>query len=233
VAGSAPGGQADGPNSRPFSPVPGIRDDLLAGERADHQCNHDQTASPHCGTGIGPARDITGSWCDVDGPCASLPAVPPRRARAPRGNCRLFDTERRNPARDGLSARGRWIRTSSTATTSRLLADLYAHNAPRQGSSDQTVACLRRLGAGVVSSAEDCAFRFRSPGTGSKKARLALIGCCLIRLLRRGALRTRCFPRQAAFQGGHEIDDGGGAAILLGLTVSPWGVFELIIPGNL
>src|SRR6516225_5341520 len=38
----------------------------------------------------------------------------PGRARAPRGNCRLFDTARRNPARDGLSAGGEWIRTSGT-----------------------------------------------------------------------------------------------------------------------
>jgi hypothetical protein len=54
----------------------------------------------------------------------------------------------------GLSAGGRWIRTSGTADDTRLLADLYAHNASRQmpqkGSSDQAVACLRRLGAGVV-----------------------------------------------------------------------------------
>src|SRR6267378_864876 len=56
----------------------------------------------------------------------------------------------------------------------RLLADLYAHNASRQmpqkGSSDQAVACLRRLGAGVVGSAAVFAFRFRPPGTGSKRA---------------------------------------------------------------
>jgi hypothetical protein len=34
----------------------------------------------------------------------------------------------------------------------------------------QAVACLRRLGAGVVGSAAVCAFRFRPPGTGSKRA---------------------------------------------------------------
>jgi len=70
-------------------------------------------------------------------------------------------------------------------------------------------------------------FPFPTPGdVGSRKRKLALI------VLRRDVLRTRCFPRQAAFQGGHEIDDGGGAAIPLGLTVSPLGVLELIIPGN-
>jgi hypothetical protein len=76
--------------------------------------------------------------------------------------------------RTRLSAGGRWIRTSGTADDARLLADLYAHNASRQmpqkGSSDQAVACLRRLGAGVVGSAAVCAFRFRPPGTGSKRA---------------------------------------------------------------
>ena len=71
--------------------------------------------SRHCGTGIGPDRDITGSWRDVDEPCASLPAVPPGRARAHRGNCRLFDTGRRNLARDRLSAGGDWIRNFSSA----------------------------------------------------------------------------------------------------------------------
>ena len=35
--------------------------------------------------------------------------------RAPRGNCRLFDTARRNLARDGLSAGGRRIRTIGPA----------------------------------------------------------------------------------------------------------------------
>ena len=76
--------------------------------------------------------------------------------------------------RTRLSAGGRWIRTSGTADDARLLADLYAHNASRQmrqkGSSDQAVACLRRLGVGVVGSAAVCAFRFRPPGTGSKRA---------------------------------------------------------------
>ena len=52
-----------------------------------------QSASRRCGTGIRLDRDITGSGRDVDEPGASLPAVPPGRARAPRGNCRLFDTE--------------------------------------------------------------------------------------------------------------------------------------------
>ena len=48
------------------------------------------------------------------------------------------------------------------------------HNASRQmpqkGSSDQAVACLRRLGTGAMGSAVACAFRFRPPGTGNKRA---------------------------------------------------------------
>ena len=79
---------------------------------------------------------------------------------------------------------------------------------PAKGSSDQTVACLRRFAAGVVGSAAACAFRFRPPGDGQQESRLAPIGRHLVRLLRGGVLRTGCFPRQAAFQGGHEIDDG-------------------------
>ena len=45
----------------------------------------------------------------------SLPAVPPGRARARRGNCRLFDTGRRNLARDRLFAGGNRNRTISPA----------------------------------------------------------------------------------------------------------------------
>src|SRR5580693_4300410 len=114
-------------------------------------------------------------------------AKPAAQTRAESG---VLDLRKRLRERDRLSAGGGWIRTSGTADDARLLADLYAHNASRQmpqkGSSDQTVACFRRLGAGVVGSAAVCAFRFRPPGTGSKRGRLAPIG----RLLRRGVLRT-------------------------------------------
>jgi hypothetical protein len=52
---------------------------------------------------------------------------------------------------------------------------ISAHNASRQipqkGSSDQTVARLRRLAAGVVGSAAACALRFRPPGTRGRAAR--------------------------------------------------------------
>jgi hypothetical protein len=111
------------PLSQPaFADMPSITSEevqamLASGQRVQirprlaHQCNHGRKPpSRHWGTGIGPDRDITGSWRDVVGPCASLPAVPPGRARAPRGNCRLFDKGKRNLARDGLFAGKRWIR---------------------------------------------------------------------------------------------------------------------------
>src|SRR6516162_5972090 len=90
----------------------------------------------------------------------------------------------------------------------------------RKGSSDQTVACLRRLAAGVVSSAAACAFRFRPPGTGSKRAGWRRSGA-IVRLLRGGVLRTGCFLRQAAVQDGHEIDDGWRGRDLPGFNGEP------------
>src|SRR6202040_1810082 len=106
-----------------------------------------------------------------------------------------------------------------------LPADLYAHNASRQmpqkGSSDQAVACLRRLGAGVVGSAAVCAFRFRPPGTGSKRAGWRRSGAIFAFF---GAV---CFEPDASrarlrFKAVMRSMTGGGAAISLGLTVSPF-----------
>jgi hypothetical protein len=62
-------------------------------------------------------------------------------------------------------------------------------------------------------------FPFPTPGNG-QQSRLAPIGRHL-RLLRRGVLRTGCFPRQAAFQGGHEIDDGWPGRDLPGVNGEP------------
>ena len=63
-------------------------------------------------------------------------------------------------------------------------------------------------------------FPFPTPGNGQQESRLAPIGRHL-RLLRRGVLRTGCFPRQAAFQGGHEIDDGWRGRDLPGFNGEP------------
>ena len=65
---------------------------------------------------------------------------------------------------------------------------------PAKGSSDQTVACLRRLAAGVVGSAAACALRFPTPGEGQQESRLAPIGRHLVRLLRGGCASNRMLP---------------------------------------
>src|SRR6202022_359372 len=138
-----------------------------------------------------------------------------------RAESRVLDLRKLLRERMRLSAGGGWIRTSGTADDARLLADLYAHNASRQmpqkGSSDQTVACFRRLGAGVVGSAAVCAFRFRSPGTGSKRAGWrrsgAFFGAVCFEPASRARLRFKAVMRSMT---------GGGAAISLGLTVSPF-----------
>jgi hypothetical protein len=145
----------------------------------------------------------------------------PWTGRRLRVGCRLgTGTEVRR-----LPAGGRWIRTSGTADDARLLADLYTHNASRQmpqkGSSDQAVACLRRLGAGVVGSAAVCAFRFRPPGTGSKRAGWRRSGAIF------AFFAAVCFEPDASrarlrFKAVMRSMTGGGAAISLGLTVSPF-----------
>src|SRR6202043_1930323 len=158
-------------------------------------------------------------------PAASLLTPSSSEPRTPAGKGRVLDARKWLRERDGLSAGGRWIRTSGTADDTRLLADLYTHNASRQmpqkGSSDQTVACLRRLGAGVVGSAAVCAFRFRPPGTGSKRAGWRRSGAIFAFF---GAV---CFEPDASrarlrFKAVMRSMTGGGAAISLGLTVSPF-----------
>src|SRR6516162_5447671 len=71
-----------------------------------------------------------------------------------------------------------------------------------------------RLGGGLC-------FPFPTPEDGQQESRLAPIGRHLVRLLRGGVLRTGCFPRQAAFQGGHEIDDGRRGRDLPGFNGEP------------
>jgi hypothetical protein len=115
-----------------------------------HQCNGREPPRRHCGTGIGPDRDITGSWRDVDEPCASLPAVPPGRARARRGNCRLFDTGRRNPARDGLFAGGRRIRTIGPSCKKRVV--LVETRRLLKGADDRDPSKLQPFSRGTGSS---------------------------------------------------------------------------------
>ena len=93
---------------------------------------------------------------------------------------------------------------------------------PAKGSSDQTVACLRRLAAGVVGSAAACAFRFRPPGTGSKRAGWRRSGAILFAFF--GAVRFAPDASRARlrFKAAMRSMTGGGAAISLRLTVSPF-----------
>ena len=70
---------------------------------------------PRCGTGIWPARDIAARRRHITAPHPSLPTALPAPPRTPAGKARLFDVGGEYPARHGLSAGGRWIRTFSTA----------------------------------------------------------------------------------------------------------------------
>jgi hypothetical protein len=124
--------------------------------------------------------------------------------------------------RTRLPGGGGWIRTSGTADDAWLLVDLYAHNAsrpiPQKGSSDQTVACLRRLGAGLMGSAVACAFRFRPPGTGNKRAGWRRSGAVLLAFF--GAASV-CFEPDASrarlrFKAAMRSITGGGAALVKG-----------------
>jgi hypothetical protein len=126
-----------------------------------------RTACRRCGTGIAPDRDTTGSWRDVDEPCASLPAcrLAGRAASAPspwrtRRFCRHRSAHRRQtgslsgaarrwakraatsvPKFARLFAGGRWIRTSGSA---------YDANAGLRRKSAASAACRRRSSAGAV-----------------------------------------------------------------------------------
>jgi hypothetical protein len=72
----------------------------------------------HSGTGIWPDRDIPTCRRHVTAPRPSLSTAPPPPPRTPAGKARLLDVAGRNPARHGLSAGGRWLRTFSSALDS-------------------------------------------------------------------------------------------------------------------
>jgi hypothetical protein len=65
----------------------------------------------HCGTGIGPDRDIAAGWREIETPCASLPTRSPSRPRTPARKTGVLDLRKRMRARDRLAAGGRWIRS--------------------------------------------------------------------------------------------------------------------------
>ena len=74
----------------------------------------------HCGTGIWPDRDIAAGWRDIETPCASLPTRSPSQPRTPARKAGVLDLRKRMRARDGLSAGGRWIRTSGSGERGRV-----------------------------------------------------------------------------------------------------------------
>src|SRR3984893_15417901 len=98
----------------------------------------------------------------------------------------IFRYRGRRPA-SGRSLRAQRVETD--AAKREFGSDSYLFSPPWGGGGE--------LGGGLC-------FAFSTPGNGQQEGRLAPIA----RLLRRGVLRTGCSPRQAAFQGGHEIDDG-------------------------
>jgi hypothetical protein len=71
---------------------------------------------PRCGTGISPDRDIAVGCRDIELPCASLPTSLSQQPRSPARTPGFSTYKGRVPARDGLSAGGRWIRTIGPAT---------------------------------------------------------------------------------------------------------------------
>jgi hypothetical protein len=70
---------------------------------------------PHrrCGTGIWPDRDIAARRRHMTAPRPSLPTALPAPPRTPAGKARVLDVGGEYPARHGLSAGGKWIRTFS------------------------------------------------------------------------------------------------------------------------
>src|SRR6516225_8567466 len=63
---------------------------------------------------------------------------------------------------------------------------------------------------------------FPTPGDGQQESRLALIGRHLVRLLRGGVLRTDASRARLGFKAAMRSMTGVGAAISLGLMVSPF-----------
>src|SRR5580704_14405009 len=129
-----------------------------------------------------------------------------------RAESRVLDLRKQLRERDRLSAGGGWIRTSGTADV------VETDAAKREFGSGSGLFAPPWGGSGGLGGS--LCFPFPTPGNGQQESRLAPIGRHL-RLLRRGVLRTGCFPRQAAFQGGHEIDDGWRGRDLPGFNGEP------------
>ena len=137
----------------------------------------------------------------------NCPRLPPRKSGSQetlrwRGMDSNFRYRGRRPA-SGRSLRAQRVETDA---------------AKREFGSDSCLFSPPWGGSGGLGGS--LCFPFPTPGNGQQESRLAPIGRHL-RLLRRGVLRTGCFPRQAAFQGGHEIDDGWRGRDLPGFNGEP------------
>ena len=102
---------------RGLHPLEGVAVD----QRPDQGLGFERVPDPRRGVGALQSRK---QGC-MDGFVNDEPSqMAPGWARTHRGNCRLFDTGRRNLARDRLFAGGNRIRTSGTAEDAGLVADL-------------------------------------------------------------------------------------------------------------
>ena len=85
----------------------------------------------HCGTEIWPGRDIVADRRHVAGVSLSLPTAPLPMARTPARKAVVLDRGALLPVRDGLSAGGRWIRTSGSGASGEADAILPVKDRPR------------------------------------------------------------------------------------------------------
>jgi len=102
---------------------------------------------PRRGTGIWPDRDIVACRRHMTAPRPSLPTAPPAPPRTPAAKARLFDVAGEYPARHGLSAGGKRIRTFGPAA---LQADPISavcdHDFAKMPATFKMAVCLLRLG---------------------------------------------------------------------------------------
>ena len=127
----------------------------------------------HCGTGIWPGRDIAAGWRDIETPCASLPTRSPSQPRTPARKAGVLDARKRMRARDGLSAGGKWIRTSGSAQDCTTV-EVGSRASPGQSSSPAARPRLERAAnGGSLGSAPG-----RDPAASTERAHRILAKRC-------------------------------------------------------
>ena len=157
----------------------------------------------HCGTGIWPGRDIAAGWRDIETPCASLPTRSPSQPRTPARKAGVLDARKRMRARDGLSAGGKWIRTSGSARDCTTV-EVGSRASPGQSSSPAARPRLERAtNGGSLGSAPG-----RDPAASPERAH---------RIPAKRCFRTRCV---SAARPPHPRKNPGAAAVFLPATSS-------------